>query len=62
MTRYNEELRVEDFDGDFDDQMHDQAIVHYREGVDRVVEYVKSTWAYPKLDAELRWAIAEGII
>lgn len=34
----------------------------YREGVDRVLEYIKSIHAYPKLVAELTWAIEEGII
>jgi len=34
----------------------------YRQGVDRVLEYVDSINAYPKLMAELKWAIDEGII
>ena len=34
----------------------------YREGVDRVLEYVEAIHAYPKLVAELKWAIDEGII
>ena len=35
---------------------------YYREGVDRVLEYIESTYSYPKLYAELKWAIDEGII
>lgn len=34
----------------------------YREGVDRVIEYIESINAYPKLVGELEWAIREGII
>ena len=34
----------------------------YRKGVDRVLEYIESTYSYPKLYAELKWAIEEGII
>ena len=36
----------------------------YREGVDRVIEYMTSTHGplIPKLTAELKWAIEEGII
>lgn len=34
----------------------------YQEGVDRVLEYIESTYSYPKLYAELKWAIEEGII
>lgn len=34
----------------------------YRMGVDRVLEYIESIHAHPKLVAELRWAIEEGII
>lgn len=60
MTRYNDELW--DLEGDIHEALHDQVILGYREGVDRVVEYVKSTWAYPKLDGELQWAISQGII
>lgn len=62
MTPYWDELSVVDFDGDFDDQMHDQAIVSYRKGVDRVTEYIESIHVYPKLVAELNWAIEEGLI
>lgn len=36
--------------------------IAYREGVDRVLQYVESIHAYPELMAELRWAIEEGII
>lgn len=51
MTRYNDEPYVpgEQLDG-------------YQEGVDRVLEYVESTHSYPKLMAELKWAIEGGII
>ena len=62
MTRYNDELYLEDWDGDHDDQMHDQFIEGYQEGVDRVLDYIESTYSYPKLYAELKWAIEEGII
>lgn len=34
----------------------------YCEGVNRVREYIESTHSYPKLLAELTWAIEEGII
>lgn len=34
----------------------------YREGVDRVIEYVASIQVYPKLTGELKWAIEQGII
>lgn len=34
----------------------------YKDGVDRVREYIESINAYPKLVAELKWAIDEGII
>lgn len=54
MTRYNDEPAAggegtEELDG-------------YREGVDRVVTYIESIHAYPKLITELRWAVNEGII
>ena len=51
MTRYNSDswAREDEENG-------------YREGVDRVLEYVDSINAYPKLIAELKWAIDEGII
>jgi len=39
-----------------------EEIEGYREGVDRVLEYVESIHAYPKLMAELKWAIERGII
>lgn len=50
MTRYNDER--EDAD----------EIQGYVEGVDRVLEYIESIHAYPKLMDELKWAIKEGII
>lgn len=34
----------------------------YQEGVDRVLKYIESIHRYPKLVAELKWAIEEGII
>lgn len=34
----------------------------YREGVDRVLEYIESTYSYPKLMGELKWAIDLGLI
>ncbi len=51
MTRYNEDL--DNFSG---------SAFGYREGVDRVLKYIESIHAYPKLVAELKWAIEEGII
>lgn len=54
MMRYNDEPELggegaEEIDG-------------YVEGVDRVLEYIESIHAYPKLLDELKWAIKEGII
>ena len=50
MTRYNDTpTETHEVDG-------------YREGVDRVREYIESINAYPNLVAELEWAIYEGII
>lgn len=54
MTRYNDVPAaggegVEEIDG-------------YRDGVDRVLEYIESIHAYPLLTEELEWAIREGII
>lgn len=60
MTRYNDEQW--DLEGDFEEMLRDQDVLSYRKGVDRVLEYVESIHAYPKLVRELRWAIAEGII
>lgn len=60
MTRYNDESYTND--GDFDDQLRYCRVVSYREGVDRVLEYVESIHAYPKLVAELKWVIKKGII
>lgn len=62
MVKYSDEVPTPDFDGDFDDQMQSQAILCYRMGVDRVVEYVESINAYPKLIVELKWAIEQGLI
>ena len=59
MTRYNDKFSTRD---DFEDQMDDAEIAGYREGVDRVLEYIEAIHAYPKLVAELKWAINEGII
>lgn len=55
MTRYNEAPQT---GWDY----FDFAREGYREGVDRVREYIESINAYPKLVAELKWAIDEGII
>lgn len=57
MTRYNEP-----HGGGEGDLLQDMGIMSYREGVDRVLEYVESIHAYPRLVAELKWAIDEGII
>ena len=59
MTRYDDEISTCD---DFEDQMDESRILGYREGVDRVLEYVEAIHAYPVLVEELRWAINEGII
>lgn len=66
MTRYNDPVE-EGWYGDFDEQMHDQLVTGYREGVDRVLTYIKSLnpqadTPYYGLLSELRWAIKEGII
>jgi hypothetical protein len=58
MTRYNESADERAFVPLYDQFEGDG----YREGVNRVLEYVESINAYPKLIAELRWAIQEGII
>lgn len=60
MTRYNDEQW--DMEGGFDDMLRDQDVLSYRKGVDRVLEYIESTYSYPKLYAELKWAIEEGIV
>lgn len=60
MTRYNDEQW--DMEGDFDDMLRDMAVMSYREGVDRVLTYIKSTNRYDTLFGELCWAIKEGII
>lgn len=54
MTRYNDEMPMT--------PEYAAVIGGYREGVDRVLEYVEAIHAYPKLVAELKWAIDEGII
>ena len=51
MTRYNN-----------DTWANEAAEEGYQEGVDRVLEYIEATYSYPKLYAELKWAIEEGII
>lgn len=50
MTRYN------------DNPTETHEVEGYQEGVNRVREYIESIHAYPKLVAELKWAIDEGII
>lgn len=54
MTRYND---TPSFTPEYAAELHG-----YQEGVDRVLQYVESIHAYPKLVAELKWAIEEGII
>lgn len=61
MTRYNDPVG-EGWYGDFDEQMHDQLVTGYREGVDRVMIYIQSINSYRKLEDEIEWAIKEGII
>lgn len=60
MTRYNDEQWG--MEGDFDDMLRDMAVLSYREGVDRVLEYIVSIHRYEGLVKELHWAIREGII
>ena len=57
MTRYNNHYSGETLEGI-------AVIDGYREGVDRVIEYMTSTHGplIPRLTAELKWAIEEGII
>lgn len=54
VTRYNDEPAA---GGE-----ETEAIEGYRDGVDRVVEYIVSIHRYDGLVNELRWAIHEGII
>lgn len=54
MTRYNDEMPMT--------PEYAAELGGYRDGVDRVLEYVEAIHAYPKLVAELKWAINEGII
>lgn len=60
MTRYNDEQW--DMEGDFDDMLRDMAVLSYREGVDRVLEYIVSIHRYEGLVKELHWAIREDIL
>lgn len=55
MTRYNDEQW--DMEGDFDDMLRDQAVLSYREGVDRVLELVDGETAF-----QIREFIREGTI
>lgn len=55
MTRYNDDYSGETVAGI-------TRIDGYRYGVERVLQYIESIHAYPKLMAELKWAIDEGII
>lgn len=57
MTRYNDPLRLLNWDGDHDDQMHDQFLEGYQEGVDRVLELVDGETAF-----QIREFIREGTI
>ena len=54
MTRYNDEPAA---GGE-----GTETIEGYQEGVERVFEYITSINAYPKLVAELAWAIRTGVI
>ena len=60
MTRYNDDQWS--LEGSFDDVLQNQAVLTYREGVDRVLTYIESIHAYPKLVSELKRAIDEGVI
>lgn len=55
MTRYND-----DTDNGWDAPLFRE--YGYREGVDRVIEYIEGIDQYRILVNELRWAISEGII
>jgi hypothetical protein len=54
VTRYYDPARKSEANYD--------SVMGYREGVNRVLEYITSTHSYPKLTDELSWAIEEGII
>jgi len=56
MTRYNDPVE-EGWYGDFDEQMHDQLVTGYREGVDRVMTFLDAETGY-----QVRCLIEEGEI
>lgn len=64
--RYNDAEHIANWDYGNDGKNHPdehaQKVFCYQEGVDRVFEYVESIHAYPKLMAELKWAVERGII
>lgn len=61
MTRYNSEAN-DAYLLMADEYIPIEQLEGYREGVDRVLKYIASTYAYPKLSAELLWAIKKGLI
>lgn len=61
MTRYNSEAN-EPYVGMKEEHIPPEQLDGYREGVDRVLEYIESIHRYHGLMRELRWAIEEGII
>lgn len=61
MTRYNDPVE-EGWYGDFDEQMHDQLVTGYREGVDRVLWFLNDWDDEGQLIRDIRDAIKEGII
>lgn len=60
MTRFNDPLP--EYDKKLETMFDTVRIAAYKEGVSRMIEYIESIHAYPKLLDELNWAIEEGII
>ena len=60
MTRFNDAELEED--GMLVTSVKNLTLASYQEGVARVLAYIESIHAYPKLLDELKWAIKEGII
>lgn len=65
MTRYNDVEHIANWDygddGTREPDDYAESVFCYQDGVDRVLEYIMSINAYPKLIAELKWAIDEGL-
>lgn len=60
MTRFND--TEPERDGTMATAAARLRLASYQEGVERVLAYIDSIHAYPKLLDELKWAIKEGII